>query len=72
MSNSLIALNKLSISSDENLLVDKISMKITAGSIMGLVGESGSGKTLTALSILNLLPKNLKLINPREIRIMKD
>lgn len=59
MSKELIELNNLSIRAEQNLLVDAVSMQIPAGSIMGLVGESGSGKTLTALSILQLLPKNL-------------
>ncbi len=37
--------------------VQDMSFDIEPGSTVGLVGESGSGKTLTALSILNLLPK---------------
>ena len=36
--------------------VDGISFTIGQGAILGLAGESGSGKTLTALSILGLLP----------------
>lgn len=59
MSKALIELNNLSIQVEQTILVDAVSMQIPAGSIMGLVGESGSGKTLTALSILQLLPKNL-------------
>ncbi len=59
MSKALIELDNLSLQTEETLLVDAVSMHIPAGSIMGLVGESGSGKTLTALSILQLLPKNI-------------
>ena len=33
-----------------------ISLHVDAGEIVGLVGESGSGKSVTALSILRLLP----------------
>mgnify|MGYP000851865992 CR=1 FL=1 len=40
-------------------LLDDISATIEAGSITALVGESGSGKSLTALSILGLLPKDM-------------
>ena len=36
--------------------VDNISFSLQPGQIMGLVGESGSGKSVTANSILKLLP----------------
>jgi oligopeptide/dipeptide ABC transporter ATP-binding protein len=36
--------------------VDNVTLDINKGEIVGLVGESGSGKTMTALSILNLVP----------------
>jgi oligopeptide/dipeptide ABC transporter ATP-binding protein len=36
--------------------VDGISFSIAEGEILGIAGESGSGKTLTALSLLGLLP----------------
>jgi peptide/nickel transport system ATP-binding protein len=37
--------------------VNNISLEINAGEIVAIVGESGSGKSVTALSILQLLPK---------------
>jgi peptide/nickel transport system ATP-binding protein len=36
--------------------LDGVSLTADAGECLGLVGESGSGKTITALSVLRLLP----------------
>ncbi len=40
-------------------VVDDVTLRIGAGEIVGLVGESGSGKSVTALSMLRLLPRSL-------------
>lgn len=42
--------------------VDDISFTMNQGSILGIVGESGCGKSVTALSILRLLPKPVSRI----------
>jgi peptide/nickel transport system ATP-binding protein len=48
---------------DRGLLrvVDGVSFSIGRGELVGLAGESGSGKTLTALSILRLLPRRARI-----------
>ena len=40
-------------------LVDGVSFSLNAGRTLGLVGESGCGKSITALSIMRLLPSPL-------------
>jgi peptide/nickel transport system ATP-binding protein len=41
----------------QNNVVHNISFNLNKNEILGIVGESGSGKSVTALSILGLLPK---------------
>jgi peptide/nickel transport system ATP-binding protein len=42
-------------------LVDRVSLEVWPAEIVGLIGESGSGKTMTALSILGLLPRGVRV-----------
>jgi peptide/nickel transport system ATP-binding protein len=42
--------------------VDGVTLRINEGETLGLVGESGSGKSVTALSILRIVPKPGKII----------
>jgi oligopeptide/dipeptide ABC transporter ATP-binding protein len=37
--------------------VDDVGFDVAEGEVLGIVGESGSGKSVTALSIMGLLPK---------------
>ena len=44
----------------ERLLVNNVSLSLSAGKTTCIVGESGSGKSLTALSIMGLLSSQLQ------------
>jgi len=59
----LLAVSNLSvvIAEDRRVLVDDVSFSIEPGEAVGVVGESGCGKTLSALSILGLLARGLKI-----------
>ncbi len=43
--------------SRQTIVVDDVSFRIGRGEVFGLVGESGSGKSMTALSVMGLLPR---------------
>lgn len=58
---NILEINNLSVYFKRNgqtdfCAVNNISLKLEQGEILGIVGESGSGKSVTALSILGLLP----------------
>ena len=40
----------------ETVAVDRVSFRLNKGQCVALVGESGSGKSVSALSVLRLLP----------------
>ncbi len=42
-------------------VVRNLTFELREGEILGVVGESGSGKTMTALSILGLLPQGVRV-----------
>ncbi|RCG20051.1 ABC transporter ATP-binding protein [Streptomyces diacarni] len=45
--------------------LDGVSLRLAPGEALGLVGESGSGKTMTALSVLGLLPPGARVTSGR-------
>jgi microcin C transport system ATP-binding protein len=52
----LLSVKDLSVNFYGKKVVDKVSFDINAGKTIALVGQSGSGKTVSAMSILRLLP----------------
>ncbi|SIT01962.1 dipeptide ABC transporter ATP-binding protein [Neptunomonas antarctica] len=76
MHSNLLEIRDLSIdfNTDEGLVhaVDNISFNIRPGEVMGLVGESGSGKSITAKSIMQLLPGNAIIQPQSQLRIRHD
>ncbi|MBV8042193.1 microcin C ABC transporter ATP-binding protein YejF [Pluralibacter sp.] len=60
MTQPLLAIDNLSIAftaqGQQRIVVRDLSLQVNAGETLALVGESGSGKSVSALSVLRLLP----------------
>lgn len=71
MTDTLLSVRDLSVAfhqgGETSLAVDRISFDIKRGETVALVGESGSGKSVSANSILKLLP-----YPPQAIRAAKS
>lgn len=72
----LLDVNNLSVSFKSKLgnqqVLKNISFSLNKAKTLGIVGESGSGKSLTALSILKLLPQNANINGGDIIYYAKD
>ncbi|MGD0554187.1 MAG: dipeptide/oligopeptide/nickel ABC transporter permease/ATP-binding protein [Streptosporangiaceae bacterium] len=60
-SDDLLVVEDLTVSypgqGGDSVVVDRVSVSVRCGEVLGLVGESGSGKSQTVFSILGLLPE---------------
>ncbi|HTV66896.1 MAG TPA: dipeptide ABC transporter ATP-binding protein [Rhizobiaceae bacterium] len=55
---SLLEIENLSVRIGDIPILKDIDLTIERGEVMGLVGESGSGKSMTALTVMRLLPNS--------------
>ncbi|MFI7445118.1 ABC transporter ATP-binding protein [Nonomuraea indica] len=55
----MLKVDRLSVHAGPVELVREVSFGIAPGERVGLIGESGSGKSLTALSLMGLLPEGV-------------
>lgn len=66
---SLLEITELSLETGSadarRVLVDELSLSVDAGRTTVVVGESGSGKSLTALSVVRLLPEAVRMTKGR-------
>jgi peptide/nickel transport system ATP-binding protein len=53
---SLLEIENLRLTIGGTPILNDVDLTIEAGEVMGLVGESGSGKSMTALTLMRLLP----------------
>lgn len=60
-SDSLLSLDEVSLSIHGTPILHKVSFQLAQGGTLGVIGESGSGKSMTALSIMQLLPRGFVL-----------
>ncbi|RVA24113.1 ABC transporter ATP-binding protein, partial [Mesorhizobium sp. M7D.F.Ca.US.004.03.1.1] len=53
---SLLDIENLSLTIGDTPILKGMELSVASGEVMGLVGESGSGKSMTALTVMQLLP----------------
>ncbi|MGB3244211.1 MAG: dipeptide ABC transporter ATP-binding protein [Sulfitobacter sp.] len=74
---SLLEINNLSLSIYGVEILSDVSMRVAEGEIVAITGESGSGKSMTALAVMQLLPKGTStdgriLLDGRELNALSE
>jgi len=62
---SLLSVEKLTVAFPGQIAVRETSFTIAPGETLALVGESGCGKSVTAFSVMRLLPPNARVTSGR-------
>ena len=58
---ALLEIDQLDVSIAGQRIIEALSLRLERGETLGLVGESSSGKSLTALAVMQLLPRTASL-----------
>jgi peptide/nickel transport system ATP-binding protein len=58
---ALLEVEGLTVRFGEHTVVDDVTFSLDRGARIGIIGESGSGKTLTALSVIGLVPETAQV-----------
>jgi len=53
---TLLSIEKLTLDIGGKPILNAVDLTVDKGEVLGIVGESGSGKSMTALSVMRLLP----------------
>ncbi len=65
---SLLRIEGLSLAIHDYAILHDVSLTVAPGQIVGVIGESGSGKSMTALTVMQLLPEGAQATG----RVMLD
>jgi peptide/nickel transport system ATP-binding protein len=57
----LLSVSSLSVDYGRGAVVDRLSLEVAPGEVVGLVGESGCGKTTFGLAVLGVLPRHARV-----------